>query len=174
MIQAIETHYGGHRFRSRLEARYAIFFDELGIKWRYEVEGYKLPNGEWYLPDFWLPNFNGGMWVEVKPDNFTPEEKQKCWELCNGTHNSVWLANDIPNFTLYEVYYWHDFPPYVMEGDGIPLADKAERENRMFANSGYGETGGLVKQEYMQFMGNRLPPAVLAANEARFEHGEKP
>lgn len=41
-IQAIETYYNGYRFRSRLEARWAVFFDTMGIEWRYETEGYIL------------------------------------------------------------------------------------------------------------------------------------
>lgn len=71
-IQAIETHYAGHRFRSRLEARWAVFFDHMGIEWQYEVEGFNVSQrlsgcGEGrfpYLPDFWLPGL--GLWVEVK------------------------------------------------------------------------------------------------------------
>jgi hypothetical protein len=31
MLQAIETFYRGYRFRSRLEARWAVLFDALGI-----------------------------------------------------------------------------------------------------------------------------------------------
>lgn len=174
MIQAIETYYNGYRFRSRTEAKYAVFFDAMNIEWRYELEGFVLPDGTYYLPDFYLPKFNGGMWVEVKGGEFTEEEKRKCWELCNGTHKSVWLANDIPDFTCYEVYYWNDFPPYVIEGDGIPNADQAERENRMFAMCGYGETGKTVGPQYMYLMGDMLTHAVKCAKEARFEHGEKP
>lgn len=55
MIKAIETQYKGYRFRSRLEARWAVFFDALGIEWEYEPEGYDLGEAGWYLPDFWLP-----------------------------------------------------------------------------------------------------------------------
>ena len=32
-FKAIETKYKGFRFRSRLEARWAVFFDALGIEW---------------------------------------------------------------------------------------------------------------------------------------------
>lgn len=32
-IKPIETKYKGYRFRSRLEARWAVFFDALGISW---------------------------------------------------------------------------------------------------------------------------------------------
>lgn len=52
MIKAIETLYNGYRFRSRLEARWAVFFDSLGVKYEYEPEGFLLPSGKYYLPDF--------------------------------------------------------------------------------------------------------------------------
>jgi hypothetical protein len=63
-IKAIETEYAGHRFRSRLEARWAVFFDSLGARWTYEPQGYEVADGVRYLPDFWLPD--SGIWVEVK------------------------------------------------------------------------------------------------------------
>jgi hypothetical protein len=52
-IKPIETSYQGYRFRSRLEARWAVFFDTLGLAWEYEPEGYVL-DGHPYLPDFKL------------------------------------------------------------------------------------------------------------------------
>jgi hypothetical protein len=65
VIAAIETRYAGCRFRSRLEARWAVFFDTLGTKWEYEPQGYVVgPNKTPYLPDFWLPKEK--VWVEVK------------------------------------------------------------------------------------------------------------
>ena len=36
----IETSYRGHRFRSRLEAKWAVAFDHLGVQWKYEPQGY--------------------------------------------------------------------------------------------------------------------------------------
>lgn len=63
-IKAIETKYKGFRFRSRLEARWAVFFDALGEPWEYEKEGFDLGEAGYYLPDFWLPRVNA--WVEVK------------------------------------------------------------------------------------------------------------
>jgi len=65
VIKAIETRYAGYHFRSRLEARWAVFFDSLKIKYRYEPEGFKF-DGECYLPDFYLPDLR--MFAEVKPD----------------------------------------------------------------------------------------------------------
>lgn len=52
-MKPIETRYAGHRFRSRLEARWAVFFDHIGIGWEYEPEGYVVA-GRAYLPDFQL------------------------------------------------------------------------------------------------------------------------
>lgn len=66
-MKAIETHYRGYRFRSRLEARWAVFFDALGIAWEYEPEGFEMEDGFRYLPDFKcrLPKYAG--WYEIKP-----------------------------------------------------------------------------------------------------------
>ena len=50
-IKPIETHWRGYRFRSRLEARWAVFMDHLGVEWVYEPEGFSLRSG-YYLPDF--------------------------------------------------------------------------------------------------------------------------
>lgn len=79
--KAIETEYKGYRFRSRLEARWAVFFDEVRIAWEYEVEGYELSNGIKYLPDFYLPQFQ--LFVEIKPlITQEPDWKEKVvkWE----------------------------------------------------------------------------------------------
>ncbi len=74
MIKAIETRYKGYRFRSRLEARWAVFFDALGLAWEYEPEGFDLGEAGWYLPDFRVtyPGQRKGeeekWWFEVKGD----------------------------------------------------------------------------------------------------------
>jgi len=49
-VQAMETHYKGFRFRSRLEARWAMFFDMTGVKWTFEPQPVTV-FGEPYLPD---------------------------------------------------------------------------------------------------------------------------
>lgn len=66
-IKAIETLYNGIRFRSRLEARWAVFFDCLDIRYLYEHEGYTDGRTR-YLPDFFLPDL--GCFVEIKPKDF--------------------------------------------------------------------------------------------------------
>lgn len=77
---AIPTAYKGVQFRSRLEARWAVFFDALRITWEYEPKQLSLANGIGYTPDFFLPAFYQtpcefhsrpnratGVWIEVKP-----------------------------------------------------------------------------------------------------------
>jgi nucleoside 2-deoxyribosyltransferase len=66
-IKPIETFYQGYRFRSRLEARWAVFFDELGLKWSYEVQGFDI-GGERYLPDFVLEVRGERIIFEIKPE----------------------------------------------------------------------------------------------------------
>lgn len=79
-MNAIETEYKGYLFRSRLEARWAVFFDTAGIEWKYESEGYEVGEHR-YLPDFWLPGSQ--VWVEVKgdPDGLRKEHKRMCGVL---------------------------------------------------------------------------------------------
>lgn len=42
----------GYSFRSRVEARWAVFFDACGEDWEYEPKGYDLGDRLYYLPDF--------------------------------------------------------------------------------------------------------------------------
>ena len=62
-ITVIPTTYADVQFRSRLEARWAVFFDALGVPWEYEPEAFT-DGRRSYLPDFWLPGIG---YFEVKP-----------------------------------------------------------------------------------------------------------
>ena len=101
MIKALNTRYDGYLFRSRLEARWAVFFKSLKIAYEYEAEGYKLSNGKCYLPDFWLPNFYAGMFAEVKP-NIAQSDLSKPIQLAKDLGRPVILAIGLPS----EFYSW--------------------------------------------------------------------
>lgn len=175
-LEAIPTKYKGYTFRSRLEARWAVFFDALGIKWEYEAEGYKLSDGAYYLPDFWLPTFDGGMFAEVKPEG---GDFSKAEQLCKDSGKEVWKCEGVPEVKVYEYFeFWptadHEGPhpdfewPHngaVITMEGIPNADSAEDENRMFGAPGYGSDEA---KEYLA--GSRIEYAVEVARSARFEH----
>jgi len=91
MIKAIETRYSGYRFRSRLEARWAVFFDALEIEYQYEPEGFDLGELGWYLPDFWLPEQQ--IWIEIKGATPTQDERCKVSLLAEGTKKDGWILS---------------------------------------------------------------------------------
>ncbi len=74
-MKAIETSYRGFVFRSRLEARWAVFFDALEVEWEYEKEGFELGRAGRYLPDFYLPEQR--VWIEIKGDTPTGRDADK-------------------------------------------------------------------------------------------------
>lgn len=69
-MQGIETLYKNILFRSKLETRWAAYFDLCGIKWKYEpwaltvLDGAKCVN---YIPDFIIELDDSLVYVEVKP-----------------------------------------------------------------------------------------------------------
>ena len=99
-IQAIETRFLGYRFRSRLEARWAHLFNTLRIEFQYEPEGFVLPDGTCYLPDFWLPCVR--LYAEVKPVAPTIEELSKCRQLACASGMDTLLLVGPPDFRPYD------------------------------------------------------------------------
>lgn len=65
-IDADPTTYQGVDMRSKLEASFASYLDELGVEWVYEPEIFG-PRGSGYLPDFLIRDGRGRCYVEVKP-----------------------------------------------------------------------------------------------------------
>lgn len=78
-IRAIETEYNGYRFRSRLEARWAIFFRAINLDYEYELEGFQMDDIR-YLPDFYIPSID--RWLEIKGQPLSIPEIKKCEEFC--------------------------------------------------------------------------------------------
>ena len=70
-IKAIPTYYNGQRFRSRLEAKWAAFFDLCEWKWSYEPDEL-----DGYIPDFKLW-FRIPVLVEVKPVQWDESERDE-------------------------------------------------------------------------------------------------
>jgi hypothetical protein len=154
-IKPIETEYHGYRMRSRLEARWAIFFDAVGIAWDYELDGYPIPAGN-YLPDFWLSTVS--MWAEVKPKQFTKQERAKASQLATSTGYPVLMLIGTPDVKAYPACMpdgGQEVDFYLMNWHG---------EGRLYASYGDDDTPGdsVVTQ------------AVNTARGARFEHGEQP
>ena len=91
----IETEAFGRLFRSRLEARCAVFLEAMGLRWEYEPEGFELPSGR-YLPDFKVYDANklsGFYWLECKGGIPTNREVQLARELSKATKAAVAFFN---------------------------------------------------------------------------------
>lgn len=171
-MKAIETKYKGYRFRSRLEARWAVFFDALGVKWEYEKEGYDLGEAGWYLPDFWLPDVS--LWAEVKPGGFDTIAMQKASLLVKSTGHGCVLLDGVPDCVSYEYIYIEEAADgeifmsdlVISQYHGYP-----QHEHRFYSDTGWEDR---KSPDDFRFSGmfDDVPAAVAAARSARFEHGE--
>jgi hypothetical protein len=71
--EAIPTRIEDIDFRSRLEARWAVFLASAGYDFRYEFKTFKGP-GFYYTPDFWV-NVDGNLLIlEIKPAGYVSSE----------------------------------------------------------------------------------------------------
>lgn len=162
-IKAIETRYKGYRFRSRLEARWAVFFDSLGIDWEFEKQGYHLPSLGCYLPDFWLPA--SATWVEIKgalPQNCwdTTEEESKLYELTALTSHRAFLFYGLPDL------------------DSTPFASFKHRTMGGLSAADMWRGIGVVDfyywiSKFSPVTTDMFSAAMDAAKSARFEFGEE-
>jgi hypothetical protein len=151
-IKAIQTKYQGDLFRSRLEARWAVFFHELGIEYWYEHEGYDLDD-TWYLPDFYLPKQD--CFIEIKATSPTEEEVDKAIKLVTATNKFVYIFyGKIPLIEAIDF----DFEKYDYDGSArayFPMWDEAGK------NVAVGDAGGFIWIECKQcnVLGVNLPRA---------------
>lgn len=75
-MQAIQIKYKGNTYRSKTEAKWAMFLDILECEYIYEPEGYDLGGDTYYCPDFYLLELN--LFLEIKPiegGKYSPTEK---------------------------------------------------------------------------------------------------
>ena len=99
-IKPIETVYNGYKFRSRLEARWAVFFDSLGIEYQYEPDGFVGLDDIKYLPDFYLTKAH--VYVEVKgTDEALKKDARKITAAIDfdatPISTGIIIVGDIPN-----------------------------------------------------------------------------
>ena len=104
-IKPIETCYNGYRFRSRLEARWAVFFDALDIKYIYEPEGYELSDGSKYLPDFYLPELDYYAEVKGKNEHLINDLKRIERFVCEKKAAAI-ILSEIPYNSDAKGLYW--------------------------------------------------------------------
>jgi len=162
-MKAIDTVYKGYRFRSRLEARWAVYLDAIGWEWDYEPEGFEFEDGTRYLPDFRV-NCDEPFWIEVKAKPLTPDEKHKAKLLARGTGMPVLLAVGVPDAeqVTYGMGLVHCHEDELIEhGSGSICSYCKHKWNRI----GFYMDGG-------QDLDSATIQACARAKQARFEFGE--
>ncbi len=92
-IKAIETAYKSVQYKSRLEARTAIFFDCLRLNFEYEPRYFEIEKDFWYVPDFYLKDLR--LWIEIKGPDIYKEAQIKAEGLCRMTNQvvEVWCGS---------------------------------------------------------------------------------
>ena len=112
-IKAKETVYKGIKFKSQLEVRWAIYFDELGLEWEYEPDTFILDESRRYTPDFYLKKSE--LYVEIKPIiGFWEEIKDTLLKFSNLIKKDVIMcygtptALPMPAIHYFSKEYYHD------------------------------------------------------------------
>lgn len=181
-MKPIQTSYRGCRFRSRLEARWAIFLDALGAKWSYESEGFDL-SGTWYLPDFWVEDWN--TWIEVKGKSPSAEEAKRCELLARSSGQLVlllagdpWTENDVNEYDItlfgHRDDEWNSTSGWEF-GEGRHCSDEiwlvSDRLGAFTLRAVHQERGD--KGPLTGSFAGTISAALARARGARFEHGEE-
>jgi len=196
-MKAIQTKYDGYHFRSRLEARWAVFFNKLNIKYEYEKEGFELPSGR-YLPDFYLTDYK--CWIEIKGVIPKTKEIDLLFELSIATNQNVFMCVGLPGENRsFDVEEWCIFisPIGIIKYDHSPILNGHYNDLswhqcpccKKFGLSKYtsfpdpcsmmSETCKCCDQGYGSLFSIDVPnyfikEAVKKSKESRFEFGESP
>jgi len=153
---AIETSYAGCRFRSRLEARWAVVMDRLHLNWQYEAQGFHLPSGN-YLPDFTVDGVEKPFMIEIKGGMPDTREFEVASEINLYVAPLVILAGDIPR----------------RRGEGTGWIFASDEEGGEWSMTDpekaliFGATGEIGDTRIANW-----EAAITAGRSARFEHGQ--
>jgi len=175
-VAPIETVYQGYKFRSKLEARWALYFDLVKVAWDYEPDGYDLGDLGWYLPDFYLSDFD--TFIEIKPKSgdkdsvraqlmrLTELTGSAAWGLFGDPYDHKWVSLSLSDGVTPGIAgrilekgwheQWTDFQISFINLKG----DKC-RPMPSLGTEAIGSALGNVKEK-------------LEARQARFDHGQTP
>lgn len=200
-MKAIETQYKGYNFRSRLEARWAVFFDSLGLQWEYEPEGFEMSDGTKYLPDFKVTypgrdtSEKHNEWYEVKSSlrEMSKEEWLKLLKFEKESGSSIIILDGPPEEKMYacaseaiEVLSDKEYRDSLgMFSTVDQLIDAVTNEKPLKINDEFKRTGnallchkGRTWWDYYELFWEdfgwgqeELKYACQKARSARFEHG---
>lgn len=109
------SEYNGNYYESKTEARWAAYFDYVGMPFIYEPESFIFRCRDLfihkYTPDFYLPEQN--TYAEVKYGNINNSAIDKILYLARFTGKTCLLLNRPPKYGHIYVYSPHDNTPEV-------------------------------------------------------------
>lgn len=179
-IKSIDTEYKGYYFRSRLEARWAVFMDTLGLEWKYELEGFEFENGLRYLPDFYLPRFD--LYLEIKPD--FPDDDDMCKiRSFYDAGKAVAIGIDLPGTKPLYLMVWDDTDSsggcceleanFIEKDYKIYIEVERNKDATYFSDVGMQHSIPEIIRKH-QYDYRWVEHAAKQAKQARFEFGETP
>ena len=166
-MEVIQTEYNGYRFRSRLEARWAVAFDAMGIEYEYEPEGFVLKDGSKYLPDFKLLNIrHRSDFDEFEPIYIEVKGIMSMYDMkrIEQFPAPLLIIGNIPSMKDGSWWdgEWYEWSFCFMDGDEYSGAFCKYGGELWFAGADHDQWDG----------GNLMRVGLNAARKARFEHGE--
>jgi len=157
---AIDTYYAGCHFRSRLEARWAVLLDHLGVSWLYEPQGFDM-HGVKYLPDFYLPQRQ--IWLEIKGAVRISE-----WDIDKVTE----FSRQAPMVILSDIPTEPFCGRHVKEGNWRHLALTGQAPVESPSDEMYLRTFCWMRAPVTSTALAHWQAAINAARSARFEFGQ--
>jgi hypothetical protein len=185
-IQPIETKWHGYRFRSRLEARWAVWLYSLGVRFEYEREGFQM-GSYCFLPDFFLSDYS--CYLEVKPNS--DFDRNRLNEFVAHQDLVVVVGNPWPfQYILWLGIQSHCLWPAptaqfsscdVCQKLSLVVMERGAHATRFLAQYLVGEDSCPRHSPFWYCEDPKIAPghsllgdAYLAARSARFEHGDYP
>lgn len=179
-FKAIETVWHGYRFRSRLEAKWAVAFESMRFDWEFEPEGFSI-DGMRYLPDFLIHNviirdgLVDDLFVEVKgmPKNYDVDRM-----VMFSSKRPLYLVTHIPEYDPQNKPWYSDMFDECLDWPYPFNYTYIDRDN-------FGAFLGVNNDGWPQLFGadtrylshaNDLATgyAYAAARKARFEFNDRP
>ena len=180
-IRAIDTIYNDRRFRSRLEARWAVFFDEMSLPYLYEPEGFQLGEIR-YLPDFSLPNgirfadegkHRQNIWIEIKPNaQLDDSDRQKITQFVKQTGYSLLLIAGEPGEEASLRFITYDHQKGAWNASDVKWIELANQELGLLNLEDLRQQVGDDTRTILNQLSHaqRVLSAFSAAKQARFDH----
>lgn len=149
-------------FESESHARWSMFFTSLGVRWEYKVNTIKLPEWRTYTPTFTLPEYSGGVYVEVGAWAMGENDKSILARL----ERPLWILPETPEARVSYVYHLDEFENIQV----TPVVPGFfHKEKKFFTNPTQIDGKGYVLPRSLEKHGRALEHALTIARAGKVE-----